>query len=64
MERMQLRKWARALLIGVGILATSAAQAAEVFRVAYAGSMGVVMDRFIGPLAQQLCRRTNARGQA
>jgi molybdate/tungstate transport system substrate-binding protein len=49
MERMQLRKWARALLIGVGILATSAAQAAEVFRVAYAGSMGVVMDRFIGP---------------
>src|SRR5258708_15559141 len=49
MERMQLRKWAGALLIGVGILATSAAQAAEVFRVAYAGSMGVVMDRFIGP---------------
>src|SRR5260370_7372242 len=49
MERMQLHKWAGALLIGVGILATSAAQAAEVFRVAYAGSMGVVMDRFIGP---------------
>jgi molybdate/tungstate transport system substrate-binding protein len=49
MERMQLRKWAGALLIGVGILATSAAQAADVFRVAYAGSMGVVMDRFIGP---------------
>jgi molybdate/tungstate transport system substrate-binding protein len=49
MERMQLHKWAGALLIGVGILATSSAQAAEVFRVAYAGSMGVVMDRFIGP---------------
>src|SRR5260370_30517941 len=50
MEPMQLRKWARALLIGVGILATSASQAAEVFRVAYAGSMGVVMDRLIGPV--------------
>jgi molybdate/tungstate transport system substrate-binding protein len=49
MERMQLRKWAGALLIGASILVTSAAQAAEVFRVAYAGSMGVVMDQFIGP---------------
>ncbi len=44
-----LHKWAGALLIGTGIFATSAAQAADVFRVAYAGSMGVVMDRFIGP---------------
>ena len=44
-----LHKWAGALLIGAGIFATSAAQAADVLRVAYAGSMGVVMDRFIGP---------------
>ena len=49
MERMQLHKWAGSLLIGVSIFATSAAEAADVFRVAYAGSMGVVMDRFIGP---------------
>jgi molybdate/tungstate transport system substrate-binding protein len=33
----------------VGILVTSVSQAADVIRVAYAGSMGVVMDRFIGP---------------
>jgi molybdate/tungstate transport system substrate-binding protein len=46
---MQPHKGARALLIGVGILVTSAAQAADVIRVAYAGSMGVVMDRLIGP---------------
>src|SRR5215471_8756336 len=49
MERMQLDKWTCALLIGAGIFATTAAQAADVIRVAYAGSMGVVMDRFIGP---------------
>jgi molybdate/tungstate transport system substrate-binding protein len=49
MERTQPHKWARALFIGAGILVTSAAQAADVIRVAYAGSMGVVMDRFIGP---------------
>jgi molybdate/tungstate transport system substrate-binding protein len=49
MERMQPHKWAGALLIGAGIIVTSAAQAADVIRVAYAGSMGVVMDRFIGP---------------
>jgi molybdate/tungstate transport system substrate-binding protein len=47
MERMQPHKWAFALLIGAGIFGTSAAQAADVIRVAYAGSMGVVMDRFI-----------------
>jgi molybdate/tungstate transport system substrate-binding protein len=41
-------KWVCTLLIGVGILVTSAA-AADTIRVAYAGSMGVVMDRFIGP---------------
>jgi len=46
---MQLRTWTGALLLGVGLLATAAAQAAGVLRVAYAGSMGVVMDRFIGP---------------
>ncbi len=37
------------IVIGVGIFAASAAQAADALRVAYAGSMGVVMDRFIGP---------------
>ena len=31
------------------MFAAAPAQAAEVLRVAYAGSMGVVMDRFIGP---------------
>lgn len=31
------------------MLAAPAAQAADALRVAYAGSMGVVMDRFIGP---------------
>jgi hypothetical protein len=49
MGRTQSHKWAYALLIGAGIFVTSAAQAADVIRVAYAGSMGVVMDRFIGP---------------
>ncbi len=48
-----LWKRAGALLIGAGIFATSAAQAEGVFRVAYAGSMGVVMDRFIGPAFAQ-----------
>jgi molybdate/tungstate transport system substrate-binding protein len=43
------RRGSFALLIGAGILATSGVQAAGAFRVAYAGSMGVVMDRFIGP---------------
>lgn len=38
-----------ALLASACILAASAAQAADALRVAYAGSMGVVMDRFIGP---------------
>lgn len=33
---------------GAGIFASSA-QAADVLRVAYAGSMGAVMDQFIGP---------------
>ena len=36
-------------VIGAGIFAPSAARAADVFRVAYAGSMGAVMDQFIGP---------------
>ena len=49
MVRMQSYKCARAMLIGAVILVTSVAHAAEVIRVAYAGSMGVVMDRFIGP---------------
>src|SRR5262249_50441021 len=49
MDRMQPLRWACELLIGVGVLVSSSAQAADVVRVAYAGSMGVVMDRFIGP---------------
>lgn len=49
MKQLQVGKWIAALLIGVGTITASAAQAAEPFRVAYAGSMGVVMDRFIGP---------------
>ena len=49
MERMHLHNWASALLICAGMLAASASQAVDAFRVAYAGSMGVVMDRFIGP---------------
>jgi hypothetical protein len=49
MTLVQYRKCAGALLLGIGILITSPAQTAEVLRVAYAGSMGVVMDRFIGP---------------
>jgi molybdate/tungstate transport system substrate-binding protein len=49
MERMQPHKSVGALLIAAGILVTSAAQAADLIRVAYAGSMGVVMDRLIGP---------------
>ena len=49
MERAQLHKWAGALLISAGIVTAPATQAADALRVAYAGSMGVVMDRFIGP---------------
>ena len=49
MKCLPLHKWAGAFLIGAGIFSVSAAQAADAFRVAYAGSMGVVMDRFIGP---------------
>lgn len=37
------------MLIGAAAVAAPAAHAADVLRVAYAGSMGVVMDRFIGP---------------
>ena len=44
-----IRSLAAAALLGAGGFAGTAAQAADVFRVAYAGSMGVVMDRFIGP---------------
>jgi molybdate/tungstate transport system substrate-binding protein len=49
MERLQSRRWATVLLIGAGFFTTPTAHAADVFRVAYAGSMGAVMDRFIGP---------------
>ena len=46
---MQSRNWAGALLGCVCILAAAPARAVDALRVAYAGSMGVVMDRFIGP---------------
>src|SRR5215475_16149434 len=49
MDRMQSLRWGCGLLIGAGVLVSFSAQAADVVRVAYAGSMGVVMDRFIGP---------------
>ena len=37
------------LLIGASIFTAPVAQATDTIRVAYAGSMGAVMDRFIGP---------------
>ncbi|HEV7817281.1 MAG TPA: extracellular solute-binding protein [Janthinobacterium sp.] len=49
MNSMKMYKLAGMLLLGAGISAASAAQAADAFRVAYAGSMGVVMDHVIGP---------------
>ena len=50
MSRLQKEiAWAVVPLIAAGILLGSSARAATPFRVAYAGSMGVVMDRFIGP---------------
>ncbi|MBU6493951.1 MAG: extracellular solute-binding protein [Burkholderiales bacterium] len=50
MRRSQLSHWAAALLLGAGLwCAAVSAEAADTLRVAYAGSMGVVMDRFIGP---------------
>lgn len=48
-RRRHAVKWAGALLVGASGVATPAAHAADAFRVAYAGSMGVVMDQFIGP---------------
>jgi molybdate/tungstate transport system substrate-binding protein len=49
MKRTQWCRRAATLIIGAGISAASAAQAADTLRVAYAGSMGAVMDRVIGP---------------
>ena len=49
MKSTRLHRWTGALLIGAGVFSACGAQAADAFRVAYAGSMGVVMDRFIGP---------------
>jgi molybdate/tungstate transport system substrate-binding protein len=48
-QRASLHRGICALLIVAGLLACPIAQGADAFRVAYAGSMGVVMDRFIGP---------------
>lgn len=49
MGHMKLHKWLGATLIAASVFSTSSAQAAAPFRVAYAGSMGTVMDQFIGP---------------
>lgn len=49
MQRARLQQWAGAVLVVAGILDPPPAQADGAFRVAYAGSMGVVMDQFIGP---------------
>ena len=49
MKCPKLHTWLCAWPLGISTFFTPIAQAADVFRVAYAGSMGVVMDRFIGP---------------
>jgi molybdate/tungstate transport system substrate-binding protein len=49
MKRTRSHELAGTLLSCASILAAPAALAADAFRAAYAGSMGVVMDRFIGP---------------
>lgn len=38
-----------AVMLAAGLLQATAARAEDTIRVAYAGSMGVVMDRFLGP---------------
>ncbi|MCB4349722.1 extracellular solute-binding protein [Burkholderia vietnamiensis] len=49
MRTLKLHKWVGMLVTCTGLFATAPTHAADAFRVAYAGSMGVVMDRFIGP---------------
>lgn len=49
MQRMKSHKWLGAMLLSAGLFSSMTAQAADTFRVAYAGSMGAVMDQFIGP---------------
>lgn len=44
-----MRHWIVVLALLVGFVHASAVQAEEAVRVAYAGAMGVVMDRFLGP---------------
>lgn len=48
-----LRLSALAIAAAAGLLQTTAAHAQETIRVGYAGSMGVVMDRFLGPAFAQ-----------
>ncbi len=48
-----MRHWIVALALFLGFIHPGAARAEEVVRVAYAGSMGVVMDRFLGPAFAQ-----------
>ncbi len=49
MRRNYLSVYATALSMGAALLVSQGSSAAEIIRVAYAGSMGVVMDRVIGP---------------
>jgi molybdate/tungstate transport system substrate-binding protein len=49
MTMSKLRKWVGMLVTCTCLFATATTHAADVFRVAYAGSMGLVMDRYIGP---------------
>jgi molybdate/tungstate transport system substrate-binding protein len=52
----------KALLTAALLVAAQASQAAEDFRVTYAGSMGVVMDKYLGPdFAKE--KKVNYQGQ-
>lgn len=57
-----MAKMQTTFLLMAGLLAAQSTQAAEDFRVTYAGSMGVVMDKFLGPdFAKQ--KNVNYQGQ-
>jgi molybdate/tungstate transport system substrate-binding protein len=49
MSTKRIQRWLGPVLAAAGVMAATNALAADTFRVAYAGSMGVVMDRFLGP---------------
>ncbi|MFL9960706.1 substrate-binding domain-containing protein [Paraburkholderia sediminicola] len=46
---LTLHKWVGMLMTCTSLFATATTHAADAFRVAYAGSMDLLMDRFIGP---------------